>query len=92
MIISHMVCSATGLAGGMFISNSIDLQDTDVIENTAGTFGGGIYMLVPLNATLIKNVRLINNSAVMGGGGFYSDAQHNRLLQLENVRRLLVQS
>jgi parallel beta-helix repeat protein len=75
--------SATGSGGGVYCSETTNLNGCTILNNTAGENGGGIYTLSS-NSTTISDCLISGNTANRstdgGGGGIYNDAGFSPLI------------
>jgi predicted outer membrane repeat protein len=53
--------------------SALSLDDCNVTANSAAQAGGGLYVSIPGDTTVIANSRICSNSATVDGGGLYAD-------------------
>lgn len=76
-------CSATNEGGGVYHGGSVklEIEDSVIAQNTAGTTGGGVYSSAA--AMTVNASEISGNTASGSGGGIYKNNK-NGLLSLEN--------
>lgn len=67
-------CLAGNAGGGIYAAPgaSLDIRDSEIVENGAGGSGGGIFIAAGAFVSIIDNTTIHNNYANQNGGGIFN--------------------